>query len=237
MSADALIVAALAVGQAAFLRLSQYVLPEFYFASGSLFARRAEVRWKAILFRLAIPFSAGLIVPALPAHHDYRVAAVSGAVAWFLVLWPIMWSPAVMVPPVRRGVRWLYVLWGAWWAFFTLLPLSGVAVATWIHTVHTDPAAHWWETPIADEVALFIPVGLGALLLGRLAQKEVTFFTDEPDEEEERRLEEFGHEGRSRRLNFVNLAAGSFYASAYLVPLLLLGILIAIVRGRRGRSL
>jgi hypothetical protein len=72
--------------------------------------------------------------------------------------------------------------------FFTLLPLSGVAVATWIHTVHTDPAAHWWETPIADEVALFIPVGLGALLLGRLAQKEVTFFTDEPDEEEERGL-------------------------------------------------
>lgn len=92
-------VIALAFGQVGVLLGSQKLLPEYYFASAQFFVTRGEFKWKAISFRLAIPFTAGLLVPMLPGiENDRLVAVAAGFFAWFLVLWPIAWAPRVLVP-------------------------------------------------------------------------------------------------------------------------------------------
>jgi hypothetical protein len=247
MTNEVLVVSGFAVAEALALRLSQYVLPEFYFSSGSLFVGRAEVKWKAILFRLTIPFTAGLLIALIPIERDYVVAASSGALAWFLVLWPIFWAPGVMVPPVEKGVHWIVALWGFFWAAFTVLPLSGVALMTWIRDVLGDDDSAWWQAEIAGYLFLAIPVALGALLFGRIADREVEFFSDEPDDDEhadygdyddEHYMAEEGMESGRAWLAPAPWHVTAALFSVVLMPVLLFGILVAIVfRGRRGRPL
>lgn len=236
---DALFVALLALGQVGVLLLSQYAVPEYYFSSGSFFIRRAEVKWKAVLFRLAIPFSAGLLVPLLPVDDENLVAVAAGALAWFLVLWPIVWAPALMVPPIA-GLRWLVALWLVFWVAFATLPLSGVALMNWIRAVLNDPDASWWEEQIAGQLFLLIPVLGITLFVASLVNQRVPLRGGDDPPSEELDDEEWQYDEEPQRRSLLEPAAWHFTAAIYsaiLVPFLLLGILVAIVtKGRSWRA-
>lgn len=197
--ADCVWVVVLAFGQVAVLWASQKALPEYYFASAQFFLTRGEFKWKAVLFRLAIPITAGLVVPLLPGvGNDSLVAVVSGFLAWFLILWPIAWAPRLMVPQLK-GVRWIVALWLGWWAFFTVLPLGGVAVMTWIRNVLNDPGASWWESELAGELLFVIPFGVIAFGFTWIVNKRVPRLGDEQFEEEDEWPESDDYERYNRR--------------------------------------
>jgi hypothetical protein len=104
MTKDIALALVLAAVQVLTLRVSQYAVPGLYFTTSSLFERRSEVKIGAILFRLVIPLGAGILVPVLSSENEYAVAASSGAIAWFLVLWPIAWSPSLLLPHPRSWI-------------------------------------------------------------------------------------------------------------------------------------
>jgi hypothetical protein len=235
MTQEVTLALVLAVLQVLALRIFQRALPQLYFTAGSLFVQRSEVTVGAILFRLAIPFSAGLVVPLLVQENELWVAAASGALAWFLVVWPILWSPDIMLPGERRG--WIAVLLGAFWVAFAFLPVLGATLTGWIQSVVSDSDAEWWRTAIAQELILLLPVSLGWALLVRVARRRVTFSHEEPradlSEEVDWPMEE--EESDSRRwfepapwhMSVVLLAI-------VLLPVVLVAILVAIIsRGRK----
>jgi hypothetical protein len=218
---------------------SQKLLPEYYFSSAQFFVTRRDFRWKAVVFRLAIPLTAGLMVPVLPGVQNERaVAMAAGCFAWFLVLWPIAWAPKVMVPPLpQRSVRLIVALWIAWWVFFTFLPLSGAALLLWIREVLSDPQAPWWETQLAGELLTVIPLTVAAILVTRLVNKELPRLGDELFDEEEQWLdperEYSARSGGSTLLDMEELQWRAVRFSALATPVVLVIAIIALVRRAR----
>lgn len=232
--ADAVWILALAFAQVAVLWASQKALPEYYFASAQFFLTRGEFKWKAVLFRLAIPFTAGVLVPLLPGvENDRLVAVLSGFLAWFLILWPIAWAPRLMVPPLK-GVRWIIALWLGWWVFFTVLPLGGVAVMTWIKNVLNDPDSSWWESALAGELLFVIPFGILAFLFTWGVNKRVPRLGDEQFEEQEEwsESEDFDHYER-RSMSLLEPAEWHFTAALFsvmILPFLVIALIVAVLR-------
>jgi hypothetical protein len=168
----------LAALQVLILRIAQYALPALYFATSSLFDRRSEVRAGAILFRLAIPFGAGMLVPLLLAHHENLVASCAGVIAWFLVLWPIAWAPSVMLPQARGApITGLLLL---FWVAFAVLPIGGVSVTHLIQGAHTH-----WTNAFLEAVVTSIPISVAITLVAKAAGARVTFADDVEAEEED----------------------------------------------------
>lgn len=168
----ALVLAAL---QVVALRVGQHLLPALYFTTSSLFDRRSEVRGGATLFRAAIPFSTGMLVPLLISHDERAVAAAAGSIAWFLVLWPIIWSPALLFPHSKAWPIVGLLLFS--WVGFAVLPVAGVLATETIRAEN-----EWWHGSVQAAV-LAVPITVVTLGLGRLAQGRVTFADDQLPEE------------------------------------------------------
>jgi hypothetical protein len=242
---DAIFIAVLAFGQVGLLLLSQYLIPEYYFGTAQFLVRRQEFKWKAVVFRLAIPFSAGLVVPFLPVENETLVAISAGFLAWFLILWPIAWAPTLMVPPIRRfGV--IVALWGLWWAFFAVLPWSGVALATWTQSVLTDPDASWWQGQLAWELFAAPAVVFLGIVAARFVDREVPLIggasddeSDDPDDDLAEH-EDYEYEPEPQERPWLAPAPWQITVALFsvaLLPFLLLGVLIALLaRGSRWTS-
>lgn len=226
----------LAFGQVGVLVAAKQLAPELYFASAQFFVTRGEFKWKAILFRLAVPFTAGFLVPVLPGVESERLVAVStGFFAWFLILWPIAWAPRLMIPQLStRSVRLIVLLWLLWWLFFTLLPVSGAALTAWIRSVLSDPDSSWWEAQLAGQLFLLIPVSVIAFAATKLIDKEVPRLGDELfDDAEDDSSSYAGYEHES--MSWWSMDADEWryrarQASTLAIPLLLIALIVAFLR-------
>lgn len=145
MTAEVTTVVVLVLLQLLVLRVSQHAMPSLYFTTSSLFSRREDVAGKAVVFRLVIPLLAGAASSLLLGGYHADVAAIAGAAAWFLILWPIMWNPKIVDRPLHAGF--LGVLF-VFWAAYALLPVAGAAGATWLADT-LDTSATEWKTQFA----------------------------------------------------------------------------------------
>jgi hypothetical protein len=232
MTQEVTVVLVLAALQVLALRVSQYALPQFYFASGSLFLRRSEVTVGAILFRLSIPFAAGLMIPLMVSANELWVAAAAGGLAWFLMLWPIAWAPNVMLPLENR--RWIVLLLLGFWLAFAVLPLGGATLTMWVRDAVTDSDASWWRTALSQELLFLVPITVGLTFLARVAGRSVSFHDDEPEVDTSEEVDWSNERSESRRwydpapwhLTVALLAV-------VLIPVILVVMLISLVRSRK----
>jgi len=219
MTAELTVAAVLAILQVLVLRASQYAFPNLYFTSAWLFDRRSELTVGALIFRLAIPFSAGLLVPLMLSDNQKLIAGASGAVAWFLVLWPILWAPSVMLP---SGWEWpLGVVLLAFWPAFCGLAIAGASVTEALQQLSADHHIDW-GTEVSVAFVLVIPTTVCIAFLGRIARARLSFRDDpyEPPEWEEE--EEDSDDSVAARLSalepgqIVALATAALVAAAIL---------------------
>jgi hypothetical protein len=207
------------------LRVAQYALPALYFSTASLFDRRSEVTAGAIAFRLAIPFTAGMLVPLVLTENEIVVASASGAIAWFLVLWPIAWAPSLMLPSARGWpITGLLLL---FWVAFALLPVGGVEVTHLIQGTGDRSGA------FLAAVVAGVPVTILVELVARASKTRVTFADDVSEEPDDEAPDDDYTPSRLERLENVN----------YLIPngvvsvATLLVLVLILIRGRRpGRA-
>lgn len=129
------------------------------------------------MFRLGIPFVAGVLAALIVDDVAVEVGMASGCLAWFLVLWPIIWSPALVPHPLH--LPFLSVL-AAFWAAFAILP-GGGALAVLLVTDVVNGTAPEWQTQYAWAV-LTLPVGLSVSAACSFAGKRLSFADDLPDE-------------------------------------------------------
>lgn len=238
MNGEVAVVVVLALAQAGAIRFSQYLLPEFYFGSGSVFTRRSEVKWKAVLFRLGIPFSAGLLVPFLVADHELRTAAATGFVAWFLALWPIFWAWNVMVPHIER-LGLVVALWFVFWAAFPIMSASGAALTTWSEDVLEDSDSPWWQGQLASYAFLAVPAAFVTILASRFVNREVRYQGEMPKDwvpseyDETDEWDEYEPQPPAPSRSWREPADWQFTAallSVIALPLMLLALLVAVLR-------
>jgi hypothetical protein len=218
--------AVLVVIQLLVLRVTQYAFPGLYFSSAMLFERRSEVTTGAILFRLAIPFGAGLVVPLISSQDERVVASAAGVIAWFLILWPIAWAPSVMLP--TGSSRWIWALLLGFWVAFGLLPLAGVAVTDVVLDLTRNHHIDWTAASV-EGIITSVPISGLMLAVGRIATKRVSF-RDDPEPEEDNETEEWVeyddyHEPHDR--------GRAIFAALVVVTLGSFGVLLARRRARR----
>jgi hypothetical protein len=162
--------------------VAQRASSDLYFTTSSLFDRRSEVTYGAILFRLSIPFFAGAFAALILTKNEMPVAVGSGAIAWFLVLWPIVWAPSLMLPYAKRWPIVLLLL--GFWGAFALLPTAGVVAARAVESlVQGEPID--WGLEYLLAVATSVPMSLAVMGLSRITRKRVSFADDLEEEEEE----------------------------------------------------
>lgn len=163
------------------LRVSQRAAPSLYFTTSSFFETRAEVRGRAILFRMALPALAGAAAALVAPDHEMAIASLAGGIGWFLAIWPVMWNPSLLPHP-RRALIWLLLL--AFWAAYALLPVAGVAVYELIEGVARNRRVDWTEEIVKAAVTT-LPISTVIWLTSRAANSRVTFVDDLEEESAE----------------------------------------------------
>jgi hypothetical protein len=107
------------------IKAMQHRAPHLYFTTSALFSSRADVRGSAVLARLLVPFLAGALAYALSGDCAAGVAAVAGGVAWFLVIWPVVWNPRLL----EQGWSWTLALVVALFQMaFVVLAVAGAGI-------------------------------------------------------------------------------------------------------------
>jgi hypothetical protein len=139
------------------------------------------VQLGAILFRLSIPFAAGMLVPLLLSSDERAVAAASGAIAWFLVLWPIAWTPSLLFPHSRAWP--IVALLISLWTGFTLLPIAGVTTTELLRDLLHEGSTSW-GSKFAEAVVTALPITALISITGWVARRRITF-ADDPEPQSE----------------------------------------------------
>ena len=167
--------------QLSVFKVAQQVLSDLYYSTSQLFDSRSEVKGAAILFRLSIPFFAGVLAALILARNEIPVAAGSGALTWFLIIWPIAWAPSLMLSHSKRWPIVLLLL--GFWGAFALLPIAGVAATNMIVSAVQGKEIDWGlQFMLAAFTGIPISVTVGAF--GRLANRRVSFAEDSEEEVE-----------------------------------------------------
>lgn len=189
MTSQALTALVVLVGlQLLVLRASQHAVPSLYFTTSSLFDRRADVSGRAVLFRLSVPLVAGAGAALLVPQQDVAVATASGALCWFLIIWPIIWNPRL----VSHGFHLPFVaMLGTFWVAYAAIPLSGVAIVNVVQDVAAGRAPEWQEQYVWGVITGLTFAGVAKLASG-FAARRLSFADDpQPDVEPEERYEEY----------------------------------------------
>jgi hypothetical protein len=164
----------LVVLQLLVLRTAQHAVPSLYFTTSSLFDRRRDVSGAAVLFRLSVPFVAGVAVAFLAPEREAVVACAAGTLCWFLVIWPIIWNPRIVGHPMRPAF--LAVL-GSFWIAFATLPIAGVALGDVMRDVFAG-AAPEWQAQYVWAVVTTLPISVGVWGITTLAARRLSFTDD-----------------------------------------------------------